>query len=78
MEFLVDLPATKLQLGDVVTIDYKNYTQNEVPVDPHITRVRSDLKWEEVLKDFLDERPQQKQLTGNIIIFFLLKKKSSL
>ena len=73
IEFSMDFPATvELQIGDVVTIDYKNYFHNEVPVEPCITRVRSDLKWEEVLNDYLSERPQHKHLNGIILTLSLL------
>ena len=72
IEFSVDFPATvELQIGDVVTIDYKNYFHNEAPVEPRITRVRSDLKWEEVLNDYLSERPQHKHLDGIILTLSL-------
>lgn len=43
--------ADDMQVGDVVTFSYSANARREVPVDPTITRVRHDLRWEHVLAE---------------------------
>ena len=46
-----DLPAQ----GDVVTVEYDHFSKTDVPVDPKLTRIREDLEWRDVLRDFVNE-----------------------
>jgi len=44
-----------LAVGDVVTFSYESYSRREVPLNPKIQRVRTDLSWEEVLQNEAQE-----------------------
>jgi hypothetical protein len=39
----------------VVTIEYDHFSKTDVPVDPKLTRIREDLEWKDVLRDFVNE-----------------------
>lgn len=42
--------------GDIVTFSYDNYSRKEVPVNPKIIRIRSDMSWQDVIKNDASER----------------------
>ena len=44
-----DLIPTK---GNIVTYTYDHLTKAGIPVNPRITRIRTDLFWEDVLRDY--------------------------
>jgi hypothetical protein len=39
----------EIREGLVVSFEFENYSRSEAPVNPKITRIRSDVKWEEVV-----------------------------
>lgn len=53
-----------LEEGDVVTIEYDSQSRRETPVNPRITRIRSDTNWETVLAEYARDAPQQNLLNG--------------
>jgi hypothetical protein len=63
LESVLLSPPTPLQIGDVVTFSYDNYTRYSLPVDPKIYRVRPDLDWKDVLRNF-HEQSQSQTLNG--------------
>jgi hypothetical protein len=38
--------------GNIVTYDYDHQTKSGIPVNPRVTRLRTDLFWEDVLRDY--------------------------
>lgn len=50
--------------GDVVTFSYECYSRKAIPVKPTITRIRTDMQWEEVLDNSSKEVPAAQQLNG--------------
>jgi hypothetical protein len=51
----------KLQKGDVVTIEFDNNLRNVIPANVKINRIRHDLCWEDVVRDFANDT----QLNGS-------------
>ncbi len=47
---------TQIKLGDIVTLSYESQSTNDVLRDPIISRVRSDVSWEEIVHNFFRER----------------------
>jgi hypothetical protein len=43
-------------VGDVVTFSYEIHARRELPVNPEIYRVRTDVSWEEVILNSLKEK----------------------
>eukprot|EP00026_Physarum_polycephalum_P001094 Phypoly_transcript_01095.p1 GENE.Phypoly_transcript_01095~~Phypoly_transcript_01095.p1 ORF type:complete len:1190 (+),score=164.67 Phypoly_transcript_01095:101-3670(+) len=62
-KFTVATAGTNLAVGDVVTLEFDNYSQKNIPVNASISRVRKDLSWDDVLLDFAKEHKQSK--SGN-------------
>lgn len=52
---------TKPKEGDVVTFTYQSYSRYSVPIQPKIYRIREDVAWEDVVRDFAS-----KSVQGNI------------
>eukprot|EP00026_Physarum_polycephalum_P000635 Phypoly_transcript_00636.p1 GENE.Phypoly_transcript_00636~~Phypoly_transcript_00636.p1 ORF type:complete len:901 (-),score=99.66 Phypoly_transcript_00636:59-2761(-) len=44
-----------LQEGEIVSFSYQNYSRHAIPVDPKIYRIRSDVSWEDVVRNFSRE-----------------------
>lgn len=38
--------------GDVVTVDYEQFSRRDLPIEPRIIRIRTDLEWRDVLRDY--------------------------
>jgi hypothetical protein len=51
--------------GDIVTFSYQNFAKFRMPQKPTITRIRTDLEWEDVIRNYEAEKPQVQQLNGN-------------
>jgi hypothetical protein len=47
-----------------VTFTYDRYSRYEVPVNPIIQRIRSDVSWEDVQRDSEENLPQTQVLNG--------------
>eukprot|EP00026_Physarum_polycephalum_P001974 Phypoly_transcript_01978.p1 GENE.Phypoly_transcript_01978~~Phypoly_transcript_01978.p1 ORF type:complete len:752 (+),score=127.08 Phypoly_transcript_01978:45-2300(+) len=45
--------------GDIVTLEYESYSRKSAPVNPTIVRIRTDLRWEDVVADFVISDPQR-------------------
>ena len=59
--------SQQIQIGDVVTVEYDRYgAVHEPPIGARVTRVRSDLVWENVLDDYQQEPLNNK----NGMVFF--------
>ena len=56
-----DVHVPTLAVGDVVSFSYENYARRDLPVNPKIYRVRTDLSWQEVVYSSVKE---EKFLTG--------------
>ena len=48
--------------GDIVTFTYQNVTQRSIPSSPKIIRIRTDVTWEQVLRNA--GLPQPQKLNG--------------
>jgi hypothetical protein len=57
-------PELMLKEGDIVTINYESFTQNSVPVNPKIYRVRKDISWGDVQFNYLSDATQDAQFNG--------------
>lgn len=44
-----------LHVGDIVTFSYENHARRDLPVNPKIYRIRTDLDWQEVINNFKKE-----------------------
>jgi hypothetical protein len=55
----VDVPD--LAVGDVVSFAYENYARRDLPMNPKIYRIRTDLSWQEVVYSAVKE---EKTLMG--------------
>jgi hypothetical protein len=47
--------------GEIVTLDYESYSRKSAPVNPTIVRIRTDLRWEDVVADFVISEQSGKQ-----------------
>jgi hypothetical protein len=56
---IVPLPSK----GDIVTFSYEISTRKELPVNPEIQKIRTDISWEDVLASHTNE---EKYLNGLI------------
>eukprot|EP00026_Physarum_polycephalum_P001040 Phypoly_transcript_01041.p1 GENE.Phypoly_transcript_01041~~Phypoly_transcript_01041.p1 ORF type:complete len:1163 (+),score=140.56 Phypoly_transcript_01041:229-3717(+) len=50
--------------GDIVTFSYQNFAKFRVPHKPTITRIRSDLEWDDVLRNHEQEKPKSQDLNN--------------
>lgn len=60
------------KVGDLVTLEYDNFTQKEVPVNAIITRIRKDTTWREVVADYVANKSQAKTLNGMVSFLFVI------
>lgn len=51
-----DVHAPNVKIGDVVTFSYESSIRRELPTNPSIYRIRSDLIWEDVVRSFKKEK----------------------
>lgn len=49
---LPNLPA----IGDVVTFSFESQARKDIPVNPVVYRIRSDVAWEDIVNNFLKEK----------------------
>ena len=49
------MQLANLQKGDIVTYSYEVHARSEVPVNPTITRIRTDVTWKDVMMSFASE-----------------------
>ena len=54
------------KVGDVVTVEYESHARREVPVGPRIVRIRTDVSWEDVLRDHASDLTNYK--TGHCLL----------
>eukprot|EP00026_Physarum_polycephalum_P001339 Phypoly_transcript_01340.p1 GENE.Phypoly_transcript_01340~~Phypoly_transcript_01340.p1 ORF type:complete len:1070 (+),score=142.73 Phypoly_transcript_01340:227-3436(+) len=54
--------AIKLKRGDVVTFVYTTFSRNSLPTHSRILRIRSDISWEDVLRDYEEQTAQELSL----------------
>lgn len=59
------------QKGDVVTFAFEAHARRELPVNPEITRNRSDMSWQDVLSNYASDKKNNGKFI-NIIYFILL------
>jgi hypothetical protein len=60
-----------LKRGDIVTFTFDFYSGKAVPVNPVITRKRSDMMWDDVIREHLKQGGAQPQtLNGKFFPFF--------
>lgn len=50
--------------GDVVTFTYENYSTAAVPVNPELYRIRRDMTWEDVIRNYATSDRQHAVLSG--------------
>lgn len=55
-------------MGDIVTFDHENYARGEIPTNPKISRIRKDLVWNDVLRDYAD-RKKSSTLLPSLLYF---------
>lgn len=53
-----------IRVGNVVTVAYDHYSKFGVPIGAQITRVRFDLPWTTVLRDYALDTPKKNFLNG--------------
>lgn len=53
------------QKGDVVSFSYKGFTPAGIPVDPQLVSIRTDLDWQDVLQNHV----QDLAMNGAILLF---------
>jgi hypothetical protein len=44
-----NIPVPRPKIGDIVTFSYDSFARRELPVNPKICRIRTDLQWLDVL-----------------------------
>jgi hypothetical protein len=65
------MDGPKPKKGDIVTFEFDYGTRTVAPANPKITRIRKDLSWEEVQRDY----ERDSQLNGTHTFIFIKKKK---
>lgn len=53
--------------GDIVTFTYDHLTNSSIPIDPVIHRIRTDVLWKDVVKNYFDQHPKAQKLSGMCI-----------
>eukprot|EP00026_Physarum_polycephalum_P002112 Phypoly_transcript_02116.p1 GENE.Phypoly_transcript_02116~~Phypoly_transcript_02116.p1 ORF type:complete len:954 (+),score=114.83 Phypoly_transcript_02116:59-2920(+) len=51
-----DVHVPKLEVGDIVSFSYDSYGRGHAPVNPKVYRIRTDLSWEDVCRNYASER----------------------
>lgn len=46
-------------VGDVVSFSFESHARRDVPVLPSVFRIRTDLSWEDVLRNFEEDQEFQ-------------------
>eukprot|EP00026_Physarum_polycephalum_P003660 Phypoly_transcript_03673.p1 GENE.Phypoly_transcript_03673~~Phypoly_transcript_03673.p1 ORF type:complete len:675 (+),score=95.36 Phypoly_transcript_03673:213-2237(+) len=54
------------QIGDIVTLEYESHARKDVPVGPKIVRIRTDVSWEDVLRDYARDNSLRKSNTKEL------------
>jgi hypothetical protein len=57
-------PDLKFKSGDIVSFSYDNYSRNAVPVNPFVYRIRMDLTWLHVVRNYFENTIQSQLLNG--------------
>jgi hypothetical protein len=57
-----DILTPALRVGDVVTFSYERNPKTEMPYNPKIVRIRTDVVWEDVLRSNFNEKKLGKLL----------------
>ena len=47
----------RIKEGSIVSFEFENYSQSEMPVKPKITKIRNEIKWEDVLLESRGDKP---------------------
>lgn len=47
--------STTPKVGEIVTFSYEKNIRRDSPVNPRIYRIRNDLSWDDIVKDFHKE-----------------------
>lgn len=72
MEFMIPVKETQAALipqkGDIVTFQFDHFSRKSLPVNPAISRLRFDLSWNDVLRDFANS---SKLGNSHSFIFYL-------
>lgn len=55
------------ETGEIVTFSYEKSFQKDIPSNPKIFRVRSDISWEDVV---YNARKEKKYLNGNNLFIY--------
>lgn len=63
----MQVPVVKV--GEIVTFTYETSSRRSVPTNPKITRVRSDVSWDDVV---INAAKEQKFLKGSLLNLSLL------
>ena len=50
-----EIQTTTPKIGDVVTFAYEKNSRRDIPVRPKIIRIRTDISWEDILRNTLTE-----------------------
>lgn len=61
----------KPKLGDVVTFEYESFSRSEIPKNPKICRIRKDVEWEDILRNYARDSAQAKDLNGTFLLVYL-------
>eukprot|EP00026_Physarum_polycephalum_P001049 Phypoly_transcript_01050.p1 GENE.Phypoly_transcript_01050~~Phypoly_transcript_01050.p1 ORF type:complete len:906 (+),score=142.25 Phypoly_transcript_01050:476-3193(+) len=55
-------PGLRPKIGDIVTFSYEDFSRKASPVNPNIYRIRTDVSWKDVVRNFDEETAFSKQM----------------
>lgn len=64
------VPASNVQLtsrpkrGDIVSFSYESYSRYAVPLHVTVFRIRQDLSWGDVIRNYLADLPKDRAFSG--------------
>jgi hypothetical protein len=67
-----DVRIPKPSIGDVVTFSFDNYARRDLPVNPKIYRVRTDISWDDVIHNYAKEKHYVSGMIVNTSFYILL------
>jgi hypothetical protein len=59
-------PGLRPKVGDIVTFSYEDFSRKASPVNPNIYRIRADVSWKDVVRNFEEEAAFSKQMEEGI------------
>lgn len=63
--------------GDIVSFSFQSYSPRAIPVRPEIFRIRGELTWESVVKEYEKEMQEQEETEKEFSLNGMQKKKKT-